>query len=168
MSLDGLAFDKYLLSDDNRDNIDINKISRIQSQQNQVQQQLQQQLLQQQLFNSELYQKLLNSGLLQKNNQQIQPIQQATTQSTFLSGNNGVTSSLNSMLKLNDFGSLFENLFGSKFMLYGLIIMVVGMVVIFIVCYCIYCCCCCSNNPLKKKLCKKYESTRKGSAKCCV
>jgi hypothetical protein len=171
MSLDSLTLDKYLLPDENRD-ADIGKLSRMQNHQNQVQQQLQQQLLQQQLFNSELYQKLLNSGLLQRSNiqpmQQIEQVHQATTQSSLLAVNNGVTSSLNSLLKMNDIGSLFENLFGSKVLLYGLVAVVLGLVVLFIVCYCIYCCCCCSNNPLKNKLCKKYASTHKGSAKCCV
>lgn len=158
------------------------------------QEQIQRQLLQQELLNTNLYQSLLNSGILQNNNLKAPlPITSTSTATNILNllqnnnllngdllgklgakqttASNAISNSLNglaSILPLNDaftsLGSVFEKLFGTKFWIYALLALLIGILFTMISCFCMYCCCC---NRFGRNLlcCCKCHSFSKSSNK---
>lgn len=100
---------------------------------------------------------------------------QTTTKSAlnFFNYGNSASGNMNSILGLNDiyknFGQVFEQLFGSKFLIYALLTIIAGIALAFILCYCFYCCCCSNYFSRFCFCCKKKTSKKKKlSSKLCV
>ena len=169
----------------------------------QQQESIREQLKEQQLINNNLYQSLINSGILKRIMTSSTPTNvydsfrqnhftnqndygASTTFSSLLENNqinnvnhNSNGNTLNSMLPFNDMftgmSSVFEKLFGSKFWIYALIALFIGITLTFFACFCIYCFCC--SKLGRFFCCLKCSSFSKGSKKkeaeacrlkCCI
>jgi hypothetical protein len=167
------------------------------------QESIKEQLKEQQLINNNLYQSLINSGILKRitsstsaniydsfrqnhfTNQNDYGA--STTLSSLIennhnnnNNNNLSNNGLNSLLPFNDMfngmGSVFEKFFGSKFWIYALIALFIGITFTFFACFCIYCFCC---SRLGRFFCclkcnsfssgsKKKEAESRKLNKCCI
>jgi hypothetical protein len=134
----------------------------------QQQNELQKKLLHQEMINANLYEHLINSGIIQSNLLKTTTTSMTTSANLLeLLRNRGIlnhdssniysngrhethpNSSLHgfgSILPINDvftsLGMVFEKLFGSKFYIYAILAIFIGILFTMIACFCMYCCCC--------------------------
>lgn len=150
------------------------------------QEQIQKQLSHQQY----LYQNLLNYGLLQQNNGQYDVSgsgQSGNRQRFFFDSerkpSNTMLGGLSSAMlpfsnMFSGFGSILERLLGTKLWSYAIVVILIGVVLTMVACFCMYCCCCtplgricrcqcprwCFLNKTKKKESNKSNTT--ANTKC--
>ena len=161
------------------DSMDLYKLSQLQLQQQQLQQQLlQQQLLNSNFYNSLMNSGMLENKVTAKMNYNINSnncldcvqnklvelvTQTAATTTnvdssskTNLFASSNTSNLFSSILPINDIfnnlGSILEKLFGSKYIMYGFIGVIVTITILMFFCY-IYCCCCSKKNCLEKIFC---------------
>jgi len=154
----------------------------------QQQRELQKKLLHQEMINANLYEHLINSGIIQSNLLKTTTSSMSTSANLLeLLKNRGILShdsnnmyssgrqdtnnslqSFGSILPINDvftsLGIVFEKLFGSKFYIYAILAIFIGILFTMIACFCMYCCCC-SKLGRGLMCCLKCTSFTKSVAK---